>query len=56
MIAGRLRHVFTCAKGIAAAVALLGCTNTPPEAYPTLKPLEDLLAEADSAFASPAQP
>ncbi len=41
------------AFGAIAAVALAGCSATAKREYPTLQPIDDLLAEADSAFSRP---
>jgi hypothetical protein len=36
------------------AVFLAGCGSTGASDYPTLEPLDDILARADSAFSRPA--
>jgi hypothetical protein len=40
---------------LAAVTALAACAapGTPAQEYPTLQPIDDLLAQADSAFAEP---
>jgi hypothetical protein len=44
------------AAGFALVVSQLlsGCDGTARATYPTLEPLDDLLAQADSAFSRPA--
>ncbi len=44
------------AIGLAAAVTLAGCSATATREYPTLQPIDGLLAEADSAFSRPSGP
>jgi hypothetical protein len=40
---------------LVAGALLAACTTpvTPDQEYPTLQPIDDLLAQADSAFAEP---
>jgi len=41
---------------LAASAVLAGCSATATREYPTLQPIDGLLAEADSAFSRPSGP